>query len=68
MNTSTAMSGSMWLSPIKPITLRPVRSSIARLQLEGAAAVTQTLQATPPRGKTLDQLWERGNGDGAGTP
>jgi hypothetical protein len=36
--------------------------------LEGAAAVTQTLQGTPPRGKTLDQLWERGNGDGAGTP
>ena len=33
MNTSTAMSGSMWLSLIKPTTLRPVRPSIFRLQL-----------------------------------
>ena len=33
MNTSTAMSGSMWLSLMNPITLRPVSCSTLRLQL-----------------------------------
>jgi hypothetical protein len=33
MNTSTAMSGSMWLSLMNPTTLRPVSSSIERQQL-----------------------------------
>jgi hypothetical protein len=33
MKTPTAMSGSMWLSLMKPVTFRPVSPSISRLQV-----------------------------------
>ncbi len=45
-NTSTARSGSMWLSLMKPITLRPVRSSISRtLAPPSTPSATRTTRA-----------------------
>jgi hypothetical protein len=33
--------------------------------LHGAAAITQALQGTPPRGKTLNDLWQRDKRNGS---